>query len=83
MKCCVYLDYGVRPTGYKPRSGAAFVQISEMVPELIVPDLTGFKVKKKHTFLTSVFKNFSNVRILFYSYFLMFHTVQKMSNSHH
>lgn len=47
MKCCLYLDYGVRPTGYKPRPGAAFVQIPEMVPELIVPDLTGFKVKKK------------------------------------
>jgi len=39
------LDYGVRPTGYKPRPGAAFVQIPQMVPEIIVPDLTDFKVK--------------------------------------
>nr|SVE74565.1 EOG090X0IZW [Daphnia barbata] len=35
--------YGVRPVGYK--AGTSFVQINEMVPEIIVPDLTGFKLK--------------------------------------
>nr|SVE76143.1 EOG090X0IZW [Daphnia hispanica] len=35
--------YGVRPIGYK--SGTSFVTIKELIPEMIVPDLTGFKLK--------------------------------------
>lgn len=35
-------DYGVRPTGYK--IGSKFVLVDEMIPEIVVPDLTGFKV---------------------------------------
>nr|SVE89018.1 EOG090X0IZW [Daphnia sinensis]SVE89639.1 EOG090X0IZW [Daphnia sinensis]SVE91520.1 EOG090X0IZW [Daphnia sinensis]SVE92146.1 EOG090X0IZW [Daphnia sinensis] len=35
--------YGVRPIGYK--AGTSFVKINELVPEIIVPDLTGFKLK--------------------------------------
>ncbi|XP_069679018.1 large ribosomal subunit protein mL41 isoform X2 [Periplaneta americana] len=37
------LDLGVRPTGYK--RGDTFVEVPEMIPELVVPDLTGFKLK--------------------------------------
>nr|SVE94001.1 EOG090X0IZW [Scapholeberis mucronata] len=36
-------DYGVRPTGYK--IGNKYVQVDEMIPEIVVPDLTGFKLK--------------------------------------
>nr|SVE77988.1 EOG090X0IZW [Daphnia lumholtzi] len=35
--------YGVRPIGYK--AGTSFVKINELIPEIIVPDLTGFKLK--------------------------------------
>ena len=35
-------DLGVRPVGYG--AGDKFVKVPEMIPELIVPDLTGFKV---------------------------------------
>lgn len=35
-------DLGVRPVGYNV--GDTFVKVPEMIPELIVPDLTGFKV---------------------------------------
>nr|SVE73311.1 EOG090X0IZW [Ceriodaphnia reticulata] len=35
--------YGTRPIGYK--AGSAFVPIPELIPEIIVPDLTGFKLK--------------------------------------
>ncbi len=35
-------DYGVRPTGYQ--DGTTFKVIPEMIPEIVVPDLTGFKV---------------------------------------
>lgn len=38
----IFLDYGVRPIGYK--AGTSFVKINELVPEILVPDLTGFKV---------------------------------------
>ncbi|XP_067011902.1 large ribosomal subunit protein mL41 [Anabrus simplex] len=36
-------NYGVRRTGYM--SGKRFVHVPEMVPDLIVPDLTDFKLK--------------------------------------
>jgi hypothetical protein len=35
-------DLGVRPVGYEV--GDRFVKVPEMIPELIVPDLTDFKV---------------------------------------
>jgi large subunit ribosomal protein L41 len=35
-------DLGVRPVGYE--AGDRFMKVPEMIPELIVPDLTGFKV---------------------------------------
>nr|SVE94621.1 EOG090X0IZW [Simocephalus serrulatus] len=35
--------YGVRPIGYKTRTG--FVPVNELIPEIVVPDLTGFKLK--------------------------------------
>nr|SVE93376.1 EOG090X0IZW [Moina brachiata] len=35
--------YGVRPTGYL--HGTKFVPVPQMIPELVVPDLTGFKLK--------------------------------------
>jgi hypothetical protein len=35
-------DLGVRPVGYYV--GETFVKVPEMIPELIVPDLTGFQV---------------------------------------
>jgi len=38
-------DLGVRPVGYEV--GDTFVRVPEMIPELIVPDLTGFKVIRK------------------------------------
>lgn len=45
-ECCIGLlivsDLGVRPVGYE--AGDRFVKVPEMIPELIVPDLTGFKV---------------------------------------
>lgn len=36
------IDYGVRPTGYQV--GKSFKVVPEMIPEIVVPDLTGFKV---------------------------------------
>ncbi|XP_069678935.1 large ribosomal subunit protein mL41 isoform X1 [Periplaneta americana] len=39
----LFHDLGVRPTGYK--RGDTFVEVPEMIPELVVPDLTGFKLK--------------------------------------
>jgi hypothetical protein len=38
----IFSDLGVRPVGYYV--GDAFVKVPEMIPELVVPDLTGFKV---------------------------------------
>lgn len=39
-------DLGVRQTGHRPQEGRRrFVPIPEMVPEIIVPDLTDFKLK--------------------------------------
>lgn len=35
--------YGVRPTGYQV--GKSFKVVPEMIPEIVVPDLTGFKLK--------------------------------------
>jgi hypothetical protein len=35
-------DLGVRPVGYY--LGETFVNVPEMIPELIVPDLEGFQV---------------------------------------
>ncbi|XP_046464474.1 39S ribosomal protein L41, mitochondrial-like [Daphnia pulex] len=43
--------YGVRPIGYK--NGSAFVEIKELIPEIIVPDLTGFKLKPYVSYRTS------------------------------
>lgn len=37
-------NYGVRPIGYDTEDGK-FVKIPEMIPELIVPDLTDCKLK--------------------------------------
>jgi len=39
----LFHDLGVRPVGYG--AGDRFVKVPEMIPELIVPDLTGFKLK--------------------------------------
>lgn len=39
----LFHDLGVRPVGY--HVGDTFVKVPEMIPELIVPDLTGFKLK--------------------------------------
>lgn len=39
----LFHDLGVQPIGYKV--GDTFVTVSEMIPELIVPDLTDFKLK--------------------------------------
>ncbi|GLH10582.1 39S ribosomal protein L41, mitochondrial [Gryllus bimaculatus] len=36
--------YGVRPTGYHDAKGN-FIAVPEMIPELMVPDLTDFKLK--------------------------------------
>lgn len=36
--------YGVREVGYKDHNGK-FVEVPEMIPELIVPDLSNFKLK--------------------------------------
>ncbi|XP_046998626.1 39S ribosomal protein L41, mitochondrial isoform X2 [Schistocerca americana] len=35
--------YGVRPIGYKKDN--RFIMVPEMIPELVVPDLTNFKLK--------------------------------------
>jgi hypothetical protein len=47
LECCdirvlILSDLGVRPVGYNV--GDTFVKVPEMIPELIVPDLTGFQV---------------------------------------
>ena len=42
MFTSLFTDYGVRPTGYQ--DGTTFKVIPEMIPEIVVPDLTGFKV---------------------------------------
>lgn len=36
--------FGVRPTGYKDEHGE-FVEVPEQIPQLVVPDLTGFTLK--------------------------------------
>ncbi|CAB3370330.1 Hypothetical predicted protein [Cloeon dipterum] len=38
------IESPVRPTGYTVEDGS-FKQVPEMIPELIVPDLEGFKLK--------------------------------------
>jgi hypothetical protein len=42
IRVLIVSDLGVRPVGYYV--GDEFVKVPEMIPELIVPDLTGFKV---------------------------------------
>jgi hypothetical protein len=42
IRLLIFSDLGVRPVGYE--AGDRFVKVPEMIPELIVPDLTGFKV---------------------------------------
>lgn len=39
---CLVIDYGVRPIGVSNRG--LFEPIESMIPELVVPDLTDFKV---------------------------------------
>ena len=46
LECCIRLlivsVLGVRPVGYE--AGDRFVKLPEMIPKMIVPDLTSFKV---------------------------------------
>lgn len=39
----LFLERGVRDVGYETADGK-FVEIPEMIPEIVVPDLTDFKV---------------------------------------
>lgn len=41
-----FADYGVRPIGY--RAGTSFTIVPEMIPEIVMPDLTNFNVSKIH-----------------------------------
>lgn len=43
----------MQPTGYVATDGS-FVPVPEMVPEFIVPDLTGFELKPYVSFRTDV-----------------------------
>jgi large subunit ribosomal protein L41 len=45
IRVLIVSDLGVRPVGYY--AGDTFVKVPEMIPELIVPDLTGFQVIQK------------------------------------
>uniref|UniRef100_A0A0K0DUZ7 39S ribosomal protein L41, mitochondrial n=1 Tax=Strongyloides stercoralis TaxID=6248 RepID=A0A0K0DUZ7_STRER len=45
---------GVHPTGYRDEVTDEFVAIEEMVPELVVPDLTNFKLKPYVSFKTDI-----------------------------
>ncbi|XP_054263681.1 39S ribosomal protein L41, mitochondrial [Macrosteles quadrilineatus] len=40
-----YYNYGVRETGYKDVNTGKFVEVPEMIPEIVVPDLTDCKLK--------------------------------------
>jgi hypothetical protein len=70
-KCCIILEYGirllgvsdlgVRPVGYG--IGDTFVKVPEMIPELIVPDLTGFQVILKYKLIEVRLENI--IRIVF------------------
>lgn len=40
----IVADYGVRETGYKDVNTGKFVEVPEMIPEIVVPDLTDCKV---------------------------------------
>ena len=42
------------PTGYTDPQTGKFVLVKEMVPELVVPDLTGFELKPYVSFRTDV-----------------------------
>lgn len=59
ISCPTTLDYGVRPTGY--RVGNNFIQVDEMIPDIVVPDLTGFKVKPFIFFNRFSLDNFKSV----------------------
>lgn len=49
------LDYTkVAPTGYKDPATGKFVSVPEMIPELVVPDLSGFELKPYVSFRTDV-----------------------------
>lgn len=43
-----YADYGVRPVGYL--ENGRFVKVPEMIPQIMVPDLTDFKVSPRFIF---------------------------------
>ncbi|KAE9555752.1 hypothetical protein FO519_000966 [Halicephalobus sp. NKZ332] len=45
---------GVASTGYTDPETGKFVPVKEMVPELVVPDLTGFELKPYVSFRTDV-----------------------------
>lgn len=53
MFTSLFTDYGVRPTGYQ--DGPTFKVIPEMIPEIVVPDLTGFKVLHHYLCLVDTF----------------------------
>ena len=42
LKSIIISDYGARPIGYV--ENGKFVKVPEMIPEIMVPDLTGFQV---------------------------------------
>lgn len=48
--------YGTRPIGYK--DGTSFKIIPEMIPEIVVPDLTGFKASPQSFLNTHKLINF-------------------------
>jgi len=55
MKNLTYLGYtNVAEIGYTDSITGKFVLVPEMVPELIVPDLTGFELKPYVSYKTDV-----------------------------
>lgn len=53
----------MRPVGYETEDG--FVKVPEMIPDLIVPDLTGFKVAVKYSYTVKVRRFESIIHVVF------------------
>lgn len=70
-----FLGYtGVQPTGYDDPVTGKYIDVKEMHPEFIVPDLTGFELKPYVSYKTDVEIEKMFLNIYFFNNFIYFQT---------
>ena len=64
MTKCFLLDRGVQMSGYFDHQTGQFVYVDDMEPEIVVPDLTDFKVNLRCSMRCFSLMNYSLVKTL-------------------